>query len=118
MSIARKRAGCAVVSNNILVIGGDGSDEAGLRAVECYDKELNSWFAASPLPEAIRKDVTPGVFNGLVYVLGICTNHILKYSIQEDKWTTVSENKEISRNISKSYWSPPFCTISLNTLLL
>lgn len=118
MSIARKRAGCAVVSQKILVIGGDGSDQAGLRAVECYDKELNSWFAVSPLPEAIRKDVTPGVLDGFVYVLGICTNHIVKYSIQEDKWTTVSEKKKISRIISKSYWSPPFCNISLNTLLL
>lgn len=78
-------------------MGGTDGDGNPLDSVECYDTELNKWYAAAPMLTP-RYCGDTGVANGFVYVMGGSgardwgqeLTTIDKYSVEDNTWTRVS----------------------------
>lgn len=123
MSVRRKWAKCAVVSDKIVVIGGCSStaNEHGrptgqLKTVDIYDPELGKWTAAAPMITE-RTKFQVAVSKDIVYVMGgqefqmyMSATSVETYSIETNTWTKVSPHKfHISQSFLNGLPLDSFC---------
>lgn len=70
--------GCAVISDKLIIVGGQNKEEEALSSVYIYDTKIDKWSKSTDLPKPIQLGGIT-TLNDKLYVIGGCNSKFEKY---------------------------------------